>query len=452
MKRKTTNYCQFILLHTLLITVYRAQSADVIYRQVGSDVTLESRYSGRPTEINWKVNGDKLVDLELIPALPPVFYHLRDRATIDVTGRTTGFVTIKNLTKEDSKLYKSEALVDNRFQETDIRLIVRDRVSKPTIPQCTTEGKLIVSCETSTPDVTYKWLARNGTTLSREQTYTPGRETEEVILICIVDNKVSHDSSNVTIAPPSPGPVYVKTGSDVTRCDMECPDVFSVLMLSRRCGGEKEILTEPLDNRLHLDLSRYCWTLLQAERRDSCVYEVRDRGAGGDKVLSSTSIRVLDPVLIYNISSTSSRLGEDIAVTVQFSGEESHVTWELDGGRLPERYRLIDDNRTLIIPSVQRDDAERTFRVRVTNPVSNVSQDYRLEITEPAPAKPEGGCDTVLIAVGVLILVAVGFVIAVCLYICYKKKKPKQQTQTENTDPDGKPLRNGGVEEEDERL
>ncbi|PIO12850.1 hypothetical protein AB205_0005200, partial [Aquarana catesbeiana] len=42
----------------------------------------------------------------------------------------------------------------------------------------------------------------------------------------------------------------------------------------------------------------------------------------------------------------------------------------------------IDDNRTLIIPSVQRDDAERRFRVRITNPVSEEIREYRLEIRD----------------------------------------------------------------------
>ncbi|XP_068127037.1 uncharacterized protein [Hyperolius riggenbachi] len=203
---------------------------------------------------------------------------------------------------------------------------------------------------------------------------------------CRGANQIRDDSTAVTLSITVLE--YVQTGSDITWCDMKCFDIISVLLLSRRCGGKKETLLklicrtkyiDYLQPRLNLDTDSGCWTLPQAGREDSCVYEVWDRGAG-DKVLSSTSICVLDPVLIYNISSNSSRLGEDIAVTVQFSGEECHVTWELDGGRLPERYRLIDDNRTLIIPSVQRDDAERTFRVRVTNPVSEEVRDYRLEI------------------------------------------------------------------------
>ncbi|PIO12407.1 hypothetical protein AB205_0124190 [Aquarana catesbeiana] len=89
-----------------------------------------------------------------------------------------------------------------------------------------------------------------------------------------------------------------------------------------------------------------------------------------------------DPVLISNITSNCSRLGEETAVSVFFSGEESAVTWEVDGEPLPERYRLIDDNRTLIIASVQRDDAKRRFRVRITNPVSEEIREYRLEIRD----------------------------------------------------------------------
>ncbi|KAG9462108.1 hypothetical protein GDO78_014892 [Eleutherodactylus coqui] len=88
-----------------------------------------------------------------------------------------------------------------------------------------------------------------------------------------------------------------------------------------------------------------------------------------------------DPVFISNITSNSSRLGQDIAVSVQFSGEEAAVTWEVDGGSLPHRYRLTDDNRTLIILSAQREDAGRRLRVRITNPISEEIREYLLEIT-----------------------------------------------------------------------
>ncbi|KAM9320412.1 uncharacterized protein PAF06_004932 [Gastrophryne carolinensis] len=185
----------------------------------------------------------------------------------------------------------------------------------------------------------------------------------------------------------SSGTVYVRTGSDISYCGMKCPDPWGALELYRICGATDEPLLENfckdqyiknhISSRLHLDMSSGCWTLTHAQRSDSCVYNIYHYSKT-EYVRSSTDIRVLDPVLISNISSNCSRLGEDIAVSVHYSGEESAVTWELEGARLPERYRLIDDNRTLIIPSVQRGDAQRRFRVTVTNLISEETRDYCL--------------------------------------------------------------------------
>ncbi|XP_040195178.1 uncharacterized protein LOC120928129 [Rana temporaria] len=184
------------------------------------------------------------------------------------------------------------------------------------------------------------------------------------------------------------GLVYVRTGANVTGCDMTCPPgVLEIMELYKQCGGEEEPLLELHCNngdiygnthRIHLDKVSGCWKLTQAGKDDSCVYKIWRQGANNRYPVSSTDIRVLDPVLISNITSNCSRLGEDMAVSVQFSGEESAVTWEVDGESLPGRYRLIDENRTLIIPNVQRDDAERRFRVRITNPVSEEIREYRL--------------------------------------------------------------------------
>ncbi|XP_040195118.1 uncharacterized protein LOC120928089 [Rana temporaria] len=188
----------------------------------------------------------------------------------------------------------------------------------------------------------------------------------------------------------SSGTVYIQSGSDITDCNMKCPHEEVTLELYRECGGvEKTLLerhcyynhTKSHDPRVQLHTGSGCWKLTHARKDDSCVYKIWCHCDPG-YVMSSTEIRVLDPVLISSITSTGGRLGEETAVSVQFSGEESAVTWEVDGEPLPERYRLIDDNRTLIIPGVQRDDAERRFRVRITNPVSEEIREYRLEVRD----------------------------------------------------------------------
>ncbi|XP_066455375.1 uncharacterized protein [Eleutherodactylus coqui] len=205
----------------------------------------------------------------------------------------------------------------------------------------------------------------------------PPRADQSVVLLIQILSSVSS--------------VYVRRGSDITDCGMECTDKESILDLYRECGaGDTKLLELWCDNmwsdihfdsRLHLNTSSGCWRLTDARKGDSCEYVLwrhnRSRG-----FWNSTAITVLDPVLISSITSNSSRLGQDIAVNIQFSGEEAAVTWEVDGGSLPDRYWLMDDNRTLIIPSAQREDAERTLRVRITNPVSEESQEYLLGITD----------------------------------------------------------------------
>ncbi|PIO27197.1 hypothetical protein AB205_0076400 [Aquarana catesbeiana] len=186
------------------------------------------------------------------------------------------------------------------------------------------------------------------------------------------------------IIPVSSGTVYVQSGSDIIDCNMKCPHDDVTVELYRQCGGKQKTLLEnndmkSHDPRLQLQTGTGCWKLTPARKDDSCVYKIWCQCDPG-YLWSSTDIHVLDSFLISNITSNCSRLGEEMAVRVQFSGEESAVTWEVDGEPLPERYRLIDDNRTLIIPSVQRDATERRFRVRITNPVSKEIQEYRLEI------------------------------------------------------------------------
>lgn len=91
----------------------------MVQKAVEDNVTLVPKFSGVPTEINWKLNNNKLVDMELKP-LERHFYRLADRADLQLNGS----LTIRNLTKEDSGAYKSEAIVNNFIQETEIRLAV----------------------------------------------------------------------------------------------------------------------------------------------------------------------------------------------------------------------------------------------------------------------------------------------------------------------------------------
>ncbi|XP_071987818.1 uncharacterized protein [Engystomops pustulosus] len=249
------------------------------------------------------------------------------------------------------------------------------------------------------------------TIMERRASYPPSSPAPEAsLLLSILFTRLSLSS----------GRVYVRRGSNITDCSLKCPHREGVLELYKECGREETHLLELWCNtgwhsnrfepRIHLDPSSGCWTLTDARTDDSCVYNVVHYGGN---LQTSLSIRVLDPVLISNITSNSSRtrtsilLGQNIAVSVQFTGEEAAVTWDVVGGRLPDRYRLIDDNRTMIIPSAQRDDTGRRLRVRITNPISEETREYRLEITDVHRSRLPLGASVALVvsvALGVFVL------------------------------------------------
>ncbi|XP_077149775.1 uncharacterized protein LOC143814943 isoform X2 [Ranitomeya variabilis] len=233
--------------------------------------------------------------------------------------------------------------------------------------------------------------------------------------------------------------IYVRRGSDITDCSMKCPHTDGVLQLYRDCGGEETLLLElwcdtmwlrnRYEPRLLYNMTTGCWSLREAGKNDSCVYiVVYDNGT---RFLTTLPVTVLDPVLISNMTSNSSRPGEDIAVSVQFSGEEATLTWEVDGGLLPDRYRLIDDNRTVIIPRAQRDDIGRRLSVRITNPVSEETREHQLKATDPVSVSSPGGYVTIGIVFTVVVMTCIALLVK-CR--CCKKTEDKERRPEETGD------------------
>ncbi|XP_075119434.1 hemicentin-1-like [Leptodactylus fuscus] len=335
--------------------------------RLGQDIAVSVQFSGEEAAVTWEVDGGpvpdryRLIDDNRTMIIPS--------ARIDDAGRRL-HVRITNPVSEETREYQLEITVPHRSR---VPLIVPLLVAN-----------LVLWLVLSVRIFLFLWKIK------------PRDEEVKMISHSVLDGCPPRSRSDpgllilLTRLSLSSGAVYVRRGSDITDCSMKCPHTESVLELYRVCGGDESNLLElwcdsmwslnRLEPRLHLNTSSGCWTLTDAGKDDSCVYNVLYHSDVGSS-RRSIHITVLDPVLISNITSNSSRLGQDIAVSVQFSGEEAAVTWEVDGGPVPDRYQLIDDNRTMIIPSAQIDDAGRRLHVRITNPVSEETREYQLEIT-----------------------------------------------------------------------
>ncbi|XP_053561770.1 uncharacterized protein LOC128652831 [Bombina bombina] len=186
---------------------------------------------------------------------------------------------------------------------------------------------------------------------------------------------------------------HVRVGSDISLCGLRCPNTNGVLelytkpgsvLLELSCQNDDYTIHPNFINRLDLNISSGCCVLREAQKKDTCVYEIEFHSSPA-RILSSTPITVIEPVVISNVTTNTSESGSDISLHVLFSGEETTVTWEVDRGEVPDRYQLRDQNRTLIIPSAQKEDAGKRFMVRVTNLVSEGTWEHVLEIRDNTP-------------------------------------------------------------------
>lgn len=188
---------------------------------------------------------------------------------------------------------------------------------------------------------------------------------------------------------------YVQTGTDKDFCGFKCyqPQGFLELRFNHKtlflddCSHPVPKIYRQVDPRIILNSSSGCWMLRNAQKNYTGTYQFFLYRGHIRSLLKSIRIIVLDAVKIQNITSNSSQGGSEVSLKVQFSGGKASVLWELDGGSLPLRYLLKDDNQTLIIQNASTEDAQRMLTVWVKNPVS---EDKRVIILNHLVIKDKG--------------------------------------------------------------
>ncbi|XP_041429407.1 uncharacterized protein LOC108699066 isoform X1 [Xenopus laevis] len=201
---------------------------------------------------------------------------------------------------------------------------------------------------------------------------------------------------------------WVRVSSDIKLCSLRCDEdgIYtldrdsSLPILDFACSDNSTNIYSDYQQRLSLNVSAGCCTIINAQPSDTGTYELSFYGKRKKKILvGATKYQVIDPVSVSTIMTNRSDSGETVSLSVSYSGEEATVLWTWNGGALPERHQLSDSNKTLTVPSTDTG----TFTVLVSNPVSHTSTHYNLTLPEEALLRLRTGMIVSLVFISLFI-------------------------------------------------
>ncbi|XP_069616532.1 uncharacterized protein [Ranitomeya imitator] len=187
----------------LLLSVW-CRGEEQMTKVTGSSVTFRAGGDVQPSEITWLKDETKIVDLE--EGKEPDFYgfyNIKDRVDANLTEKT--FI-LRDVTPEDSGLYKAVLLVNGRITDLFFSLRVLDPVCKVSVQNTNVGNNVTLNCSCSSDGARpsqYKW--QNVThRVSDQQNLTVSMGKEPQTLWCVASNEVS--SSEATVTVPRRGP------------------------------------------------------------------------------------------------------------------------------------------------------------------------------------------------------------------------------------------------------
>ncbi|XP_053330316.1 uncharacterized protein LOC128504304 [Spea bombifrons] len=181
------------------------------------------------------------------------------------------------------------------------------------------------------------------------------------------------------------------TGSNISICGTKCGPQeiahnlhFKDSFLAHiPCKGFVQ-LDDHFKPRTECNVSSVCCVIRNAQRKDSGSYSITSiRADGKDVEILNNLCVILDNITGVSIRSNNSDLTTSLHVV--FTGDMATVTWTRDGGDLPEKHRLSEQNRTL---ELQNED-DGTYRASVSNPLGTACAEYKLQGTKSYAGKCE---------------------------------------------------------------
>ncbi|NP_001417797.1 lymphocyte function-associated antigen 3 isoform X1 [Danio rerio] len=168
------------------------------YAEMGGRITFTPSIRGKPVEILWKHNGDKVVEYDNRET--EEFGSFKDRVVIDFE---TGQLTIKKLTSQDSGQYQSDITINGKVQSSRHTLTVLDVLPDPRVTCAVNKTsnlqELLCSVDYKT-QLQYKWSGPNvidhpgvKLTISEQQ------KNSDSVYSCTVKNEVSSKTTDFNL-------------------------------------------------------------------------------------------------------------------------------------------------------------------------------------------------------------------------------------------------------------
>ncbi|XP_069616533.1 basement membrane-specific heparan sulfate proteoglycan core protein-like [Ranitomeya imitator] len=328
----------------------RRPGEEQITKVTGSSVTFRASGDVQPSEITWLKNEIKIVDLE--EGKKPDFYgfyNIKDRVDLNLTEKT--FI-LRDVSPEDSGLYKAMLLVNGRITDLFFSLLVLDPVCKVSVQTMTVWHNVTLSCSCSSDGARpsqYKW--RNVShRVSDQQNLTVSMGKEPQTLWCVASNEVSSSEATVTVPRRGPGEEQITkvTGSSVTfraSGDVQPSEITwlknEIKIVELEEGKEPDFYGfYNIKDRVDLNLTEKTFILQDVTPEDSGMYKavllVNDKFQN-----LFFSLRVLDPVCKVSVQTMT--VGHNVTLSCSCSSDgarPSQYKWRNVSHRVSDQQNL----------------------------------------------------------------------------------------------------------------
>ncbi|XP_016424107.1 twitchin-like [Sinocyclocheilus rhinocerous] len=177
----------FILFVCLILSRYNAVTA-VTFVENGNDLTLNPNIQGKPEDILWTFNGNKVAEHDLTEFQE--FGQFKGRSWIEIT---TGQLTFRNMTSQDSDIYTSAIQVDGKQQNSENEVQVIDAVQEPIVTcklNMITESKTLFCSASSKFQISFEWTGSNSIQHSGQELHISKEEKPGSVSTCAVKNEL----------------------------------------------------------------------------------------------------------------------------------------------------------------------------------------------------------------------------------------------------------------------